>query len=195
MANLQFSLRTALLLVLLSGLQLAVAQGLKPNGADKAATKRAEVQHARKQAQPDATPLAALSEEQLELANRVALGQMPCELGAHVSVRPDARGAGRFVLELGKQKFAMVPVLSKTGAIRLEDEAAGVVWLQLANKSMLMSQKLGKRLADACVNAEQLIVARDLERNPAPSLLDGPVILQAGDAAPNMSVAAKAVAQ
>jgi hypothetical protein len=89
----------------------------------------------------------------------------------------------------------MVPVLSKTGAIRLEDEAAGVVWLQLANKSMLMSQKLGKRLADACVNAEQLIVARDLERNPAPSLLDGPVILQAGDAAPNMSVAAKAVAQ
>jgi hypothetical protein len=66
-------------------------------------------------------------------------------------------------------------VSTLTGAIRLEDAAAGVVWLQLANKSMLMSQKLGKRLADACASADQLIVAKELERNPAPSLLDAPV--------------------
>ena len=195
MPKLQFSLRAALLLALFSCLQLAMAQGLKPNSTDKAAMKRADIQNAKKQAQLDAAPLAALSSEQLELSNRVALGKMPCELGAHVSLRPDVRGAGHFVLELGAQKFAMVPVVSKTGAIRLEDEAAGVVWLQLANKSMLMNQKQGKRLADACVNAEQLIVAKDLERNPAPSLLDGPVTLQAAGSPPNLSVAAQAAAQ
>ena len=81
-----------------------------------------------------------------------------------------------FVLELGKQRFSMAPVVTSTGAIRLEDAQAGAVWLQLGNKSMLMSQKLGKRLADACVSPDQALVAQALERNPAPSLLDAPVV-------------------
>ena len=44
----------------------------------------------------------------------------------------------------------MHPVESRTGAIRLEDPKRGAMWLQLGNKSMLMSQKLGQRLADEC---------------------------------------------
>jgi hypothetical protein len=125
-----------------------------------------------------------LSFEQLAIADRVALGKMPCELAAYVNVKLDARGAGRFILEMGRQKYFMVPVPTLTGAIRLEDAAAGAVWLQLSNKSMLMSQKFGKRLADDCTSTAQQIVAKELERNPAPSLLDAPVpalvVVQAG---------------
>ncbi len=66
----------------------------------------------------------------------------------------------------------MVPVLTSTGAIRLEDASSGAVWLQLANKSMLMDQKQGRRLADACMNADQLVVADAMERSPAPNLLE-----------------------
>jgi hypothetical protein len=120
-----------------------------------------------------------LSPGQLSVADRVALGKMPCELSAHVIVRLDPRGAGMFVVELGKQRFFMTPVITSTGAIRLEDTEAGAVWLQLGNKSMLMSQKLGKRLADACVSPDQALVAKALESNPAPSLLEAPVVLQA----------------
>jgi hypothetical protein len=194
MMKLSLSLRAILVLSLCGGLQLAAAQALKPASAGKAAARRTEVPTA-VPVQRETAPLEALSAEQMELANRVALGKMPCELGAHVSLRPDARGAGRFVLELGKQQFFMVPVSTRTGAIRLEDEVAGVVWLQLANKSMLMSQRQGKRLADACVSAEQLIVAKDLERNPAPNLLDGPANLQPTGSPPNVPVAAQAAAQ
>ncbi len=122
-----------------------------------------------------------LTPEQLELANRVALGKMPCELSAFVHVKPDPSGAGRFILETGKQKFHMVPVVSLTGALRLEDQDAGAVWIQLGNKSMLMDQKAGRRLADACVSADQAIVAKELERNPAPSLLDAPALMRAGN--------------
>jgi hypothetical protein len=68
----------------------------------------------------------------------------------------------------------MFPVETTTGAIRLEDRKAGAVWLQLANKSMLMNQKLGQRLADACVSPEQAIVAESLSRSTAPSVLDAP---------------------
>ena len=125
-----------------------------------------------------------LSPAQLAVADRVGLGKMPCELSAHVLIRPDPRGPGMFVLELGKERFYMSPVVTSTGAIRLEDPVAGAVWLQLGNKSMLMSQKLGKRLADACVSPDQALVAQALERNPAPSLLDAPAVMQASSGQP-----------
>lgn len=125
-------------------------------------------------------PVHELTPEQLALADRIALGKMPCELSAFVHVKPDPAGPGRFILETAKQKFHMVPVVSLTGALRLEDPSAGAVWIQLGNKSMLMDQKAGRRLADACVSADQAIVAKELERNPAPSLLDAPLVQRAG---------------
>jgi len=115
---------------------------------------------------------AALSDDHLAVAQRVVLGQVPCELGAHVAVSAHQTSPGHFVLEHGRQKFLMVPVLTSTGAIRLEDTASGAVWLQLANKSMLMDQKQGRRLADACMNAEQVVVADAMARSPAPNLLE-----------------------
>lgn len=116
--------------------------------------------------------LQVLSPEHLVLAQRVVLGKVPCELGAQVSVSAHPTAPGYFVLEHGKQAFRMVPVPTSTGAIRLEDSAGGAVWLQLTNKSMLMDQKLGRRLADACMNADQLVVAEAMARSPAPNLLE-----------------------
>lgn len=115
---------------------------------------------------------AALSPAALALAERVQVGHVPCELGASVSVEADAKSPGYFHLRLGKEVFHMAPVVTSTGALRLEDQHAGAVWLQLANKSMLMSTKLGKRLADACMNTSQVAVAAAMEKNPPPSLLD-----------------------
>jgi hypothetical protein len=66
----------------------------------------------------------------------------------------------------------MKPVTTSTGAIRLEDEKAGAVWLQLANKSMLMDQKNGRRLADECAHPDQVAVANDMKVNPPLALID-----------------------
>lgn len=113
-----------------------------------------------------------LSAEQLLVADKVFLGKIPCELATHVTLSPDSRTAGRFLLEIGREKHWMEPVLTSTGAVRLEDAKSGAVWLQLTNKSMLMNRKLGKRLADACMNEDQLRVAQAMELSPAPSLLE-----------------------
>jgi hypothetical protein len=67
----------------------------------------------------------------------------------------------------------MSPVPTTTGAVRLEDTRAGAVWLQIANKSMLMNQKIGQRLADECMSTAQLQVAEALKKNPLPNLLEG----------------------
>ncbi len=113
-----------------------------------------------------------LSVEQMAVSRRVITGKTPCELGSTVSISPHSQSAGRFLLEMGREKYEMEPVLTTTGAVRLEDAKSGAVWLQLANKSMLMNQKHGKRLADACMNADQIKVALDMERSPPPGLLD-----------------------
>lgn len=123
-------------------------------------------------AAPVAMTSEALSEAQLAVADKVVVGKIPCELATHVTITPDSRTAGRFILEIGRAKHVMVPVPTSTGAVRLEEAKSGAVWLQLANKSMLMNQKLGKRLADACMNADQLRVAQAMERSPAPNLLE-----------------------
>ena len=115
-----------------------------------------------------------LSAEQLAISKKVLIGKIQCELAVQVTMTPDAHSPGRFMLEIGHKRFVMEPVLTSTGAVRLESAATGAVWLQLANKSMLMNQKEGKRLADDCMNPDQLLVAQALERNPVPGLLDAP---------------------
>ena len=113
-----------------------------------------------------------LTPEDMEVARRVYVGLFPCELGASVAVaRHDSR-PGFFIVRIRNDTFSMRPVASRTGAVRLEDGRAGALWLQLGNKSMLMSQKLGQRLADECVSPEQAVVAEALKRNPAPSILE-----------------------
>lgn len=118
---------------------------------------------------------AALSPAELEIAQRVHVGKLPCELGAFVTLTADDKSPGYFDVLVKTQKYRMFPVVTSTGAIRLEDQQAGAVWLQLSNKSMLMNQKLGQRLADECKSPDQSVVAEMLLKNPPPSILDAPV--------------------
>lgn len=117
---------------------------------------------------------AAMTPAELAIAERVQVGKLPCELGASVTLVQDAKAPGYFDMQGKNFKYRMFPVLTSTGAIRLEDQKGGAVWLQLANKSMLMNQKLGIRLADECMSPAQAAVAEALKLNPPPSILDAP---------------------
>lgn len=116
----------------------------------------------------------ALTPEELAIAERVHVGTLPCELGASVSLKPDNKAPGYFDVQGKNFKYRMFPVATTTGAIRLEDRKAGAVWLQLANKSMLMNQKQGMRLADECMSPAQLAMAETMKTNPPASVLDAP---------------------
>ena len=117
---------------------------------------------------------AALTPEEASIAERVYVGKLPCEMGADVTLTADAKTPGYFDVQGKNFKYRMFPVVTTTGAIRLEDRKAGAVWLQLANKSMLMNQKLGTRMADECVSPAQVAVAQALKMSPAVSVLDAP---------------------
>ena len=109
---------------------------------------------------------------ELLIAQQIHQGLLPCELGASVRVEADARQPGFFHVHGKGFRYRMFPVQTSTGALRLEDKKAGAVWLQLANKSMLMDQKKGRRLADECAHPDQLAYAEAMKTNPPPSLFD-----------------------
>ncbi|MGE4242729.1 hypothetical protein [Ramlibacter sp.] len=121
--------------------------------------------------EPD--PSIKLTEAELEIAKKIHVGEFPCELGANVRIRA-LRREGFFLVQNKLNRFVMHPVESRTGAIRLEDPMRGALFLQLGNKSMLMSQKLGQRLADECQSPEQATFAADMKNRPAVNLLEAP---------------------
>ena len=120
---------------------------------------------------PEAAVLPTLAPELL-IAQQIHQGHLPCELGASVRIEADATQPGFFHVHGKGFRYRMFPVQTSTGALRLEDKKAGAVWLQLANKSMLMDQKRGRRLADECAHPDQLAFAETMKTNPPPSLID-----------------------
>ena len=77
-----------------------------------------------------------ISEAQLLVADRVLTGDAACEFNQKVSVLPVKDRAGHFHVAFKKAVYTMVPEETSTGAVRLEDKKAGVVWLQIPAKSM-----------------------------------------------------------
>jgi hypothetical protein len=122
--------------------------------------------------EPVAVAEQPMGQEELSIARRVHQGNLPCELGAAVRVEPDQIQPGYFNVQGKGFHYRMHPVVTSTGAIRLEDKQAGAVWLQLANKSMLMDQKKGQRVADECAHPDQMAYAAQMKTNPPPALFD-----------------------
>ena len=114
-----------------------------------------------------------LTDAEVAIAQHVHTGKIQCELGADITVTADEKNPGFFNVSAGKQRYYMHPVESRTGAIRLEDGRAEAMMLQLGNKSMVLNQKLGQRVADDCQTAEQKQFAAQLESSGGPGLLDG----------------------
>ena len=158
----------------------AAKPAAKPAATTKAAVKKPTRQVTRRAAKAveEVTPIdtstdITLSEADLAVAQRVHTGKIQCELGADVTVTADDKKAGFFTVSTKGARYRMHPVESRTGAIRLEDPRAGAMWLQIANKSMLMNQKQGLRLADECQAPAQLAFAEEMKKNPPKSLFEG----------------------
>lgn len=102
---------------------------------------------------PIAVP--AADAQQLAAFDRINLGISHCEFNQQVSVQQSAQHPGYVELGYKTHHWLMKPVLSSTGALRLEDVNAETLFIQIRNKSMLMNQKTGQRLVDGCVHPNQ----------------------------------------
>jgi hypothetical protein len=104
-----------------------------------------------------------ISEAQLQIADRVHTGDAACEFDQVVSLVRIEGQPGHFKLTFKKASYTVVPEETTTGALRLEDKKAGIVWLQIPSKSMLMNSKLGQRMVDNCLHPEQRAAVKAVE--------------------------------
>ena len=142
----------------------ALAQSAAPAAKPAASKPAAKTGASRQQLKSEAKGLALATEtvetinaNQLEIAHRVRTGQAQCEFNQHVDVDPVDGHPGHFRVGYKNLHYMMVPQETTTGAVRLEDKKAGIVWLQIPAKSMMMNSKLGQRMVDGCTHAEQRV--------------------------------------
>lgn len=102
-----------------------------------------------------AATLATADPEQLRAAGLTYLGGYDCEFNQTVNVEPTPKHEGYVDVKHQKNIWTMKPVLSSTGALRLEDVKGRMLMLQVANKSMVMDTKIGQRVLDGCLHATQ----------------------------------------
>jgi hypothetical protein len=132
----------------------AAAQTSAPQPAVKAPAKPSAKKRVRAAPAPEA-PLAAAGVEQLEAANAAHLGDYDCEFNQKVTLEPYAKAPGYIEMKQKAQAWVMKPVMSSTGALRLEDVKSRMLMIQIANKSMVMDTQIGQRLVDGCVHEKQ----------------------------------------
>jgi len=108
--------------------------------------------------------LAPASAEQLEAASQVHYGRYLCEFNQVLDIDRNDANAGYANLKFKSQNWVMAPVLSRSGAIRLEDVRGEALLVQIAFKSMLMNVKSGQRLVDECIHEAQRAEKENSER-------------------------------
>jgi hypothetical protein len=117
-----------------------------------------------------------LTPEQLKSAEGVFVGEASCDMKETVHLKAIDGKPGHFELTHKKARYTLTPEVTTTGAVRLEDRQAGVVWLQIPAKSMLLNAKLGRREVDGCLHAEQIAEASAAKATASTSLLGTPAI-------------------
>ncbi|MFT7724415.1 MAG: hypothetical protein QM788_16560 [Roseateles sp.] len=137
--------------------------------AAKAAAKPAKVAKKKTPPPPPEPVLADADDAQLAAAERAYLGGYACEFKETVQIEKHPKAAGYIDVKWQKHVFTMKPVLSSTGALRLEDVTGRTLMIQIANKSMLLDTKIGQRILDDCIHAEQ---ARLIEEAKAARIND-----------------------
>jgi hypothetical protein len=98
---------------------------------------------------PDAQP------DQVKAAELVYYGAYDCEFQQSLNVTQSSKHPAYVDVKFGSGIWLMKPVLSSTGAIRLEDVRGETLMVQIASKSMLLNVKAGKRLVDDCASPKQ----------------------------------------
>jgi len=117
----------------------------------KSAAQRA-VRPAGATAAASAAALSLASEDQRHAFSLAHLGDYQCELNRRIRVLAHPRHEGYLDLHFNMRVITARPVLSSTGALRLEDVKGRYLMVQIAFKSMLLDTRVGQRVADECLH-------------------------------------------
>lgn len=186
-----YTLRLAVACALSVAASIASAQAAAPKKPAAGATKKAAP--AKKVVEP--TPPAAADAEQVDAAGRVYYGAYDCEFKQTVDIAESPKYPSYVDVHHGKATYLMKPVLSSTGAIRLEDVRGETLMVQISSKSMLLNVKTAQRIVDDCVSPKQRELIEAARAAKAAQVAAAAASAAEAPAAPAMASAASAPAQ
>lgn len=79
-----------------------------------------------------------------------------CELGTNLTIYQKANDHKFIELKWNKKVHELTRVETSTGANRFENREAGLVWIGIPAKGMLLDSKKGQPLANECKSADQM---------------------------------------
>lgn len=98
-------------------------------------------------------------DNQADLAGHTRI-DFNCELGNKVTIYENTADNQRIGLRWNKKMHELTRVETTTGAHRFEDKNAGLVWINIPAKGMLLDSKKGQQLANECRNNQQMMAQK-----------------------------------
>ena len=85
-------------------------------------------------------------------AGRMVLqaGTYRCELNRNVEIRQISADGQTMEINWGGRTHSLQAVNARSGALRFENTAEGLIWLVIVGKSMLLDSRKGQQLANEC---------------------------------------------
>ncbi len=144
----------ALLTGLCAGPGRAETTPAKPAAKAKQAT-RAPSKKAAVPPKVEYAPAEPATAEQKDAAERVYYGTYDCEFKQTIDISKSAKYPAFVDVKHANVAYLMKPVLSSTGAVRLEDIRGETLMVQISSKSMLLNVKTAHRIVDDCISPKQ----------------------------------------
>ena len=135
---------------------------------------------------PEATP------DQERAAKLVHYGVYECELNQSVNILASTTYHFYVNVKHGKTTWLMKPVLSTTGAVRLEDVKGETLMVQIATKSMLLNVKTKQRIVDACISPRHRELLEAAKTSKPADVTEAEATLPSGGTSPPDADAASA---
>jgi hypothetical protein len=123
-----------------AGMMVGIPQVMAETASDTKAVKKAPKKVAAKPAEDDNQP---------DVAGH-SRTDYNCELGNKVSIYESTSDDKHISLRWNKKTHELTRVGTTTGALRFENKDAGLVWINIPAKGMLLDSKKGQQLANDC---------------------------------------------
>jgi hypothetical protein len=136
----------------LIGVSFALGSAFAAHDSSKPGKKTSKVEA--RASVPAPLTLAMADPQQIMAATMAFIGNYNCEFKQTMVVER-SQVLGYVDVIYNKAHYTMKPVLSNTGALRLEQVGGPMLVVQIPAKSMLMDTEKGKRVVDGCMSEQQ----------------------------------------
>jgi hypothetical protein len=100
--------------------------------------------------------VAAAGEPETSVAGHAAT-EYACELGNKITIYSNADDGNSIALRWKNRLHRLTREATTTGAQRFENKLAGLIWIGIPAKGMLLDSKVNRQLANECKTSEQAL--------------------------------------